>query len=204
MLLPMISLDLAHVTYGWLAAADAYPDYALPLSLFGVGIAFFTVHFLMLRGYYALERTRTVFWIQCVIAATNIVLAVAVTRAVTADDVASGLVVAYIGAYAVGATLSYALLSRLLGGLETGTLVRFLARLVLAAGVAAAVAWAVRYGVTVLWPDDESKLRALAMLLLTTTVDATLFLLLARLLRIKEVTGVLQLVSSRLGRARAA
>jgi putative peptidoglycan lipid II flippase len=204
MLLPMIALDLAHVTYGWLAAADAYPDYALPLSLFGVGIAFFTVHFLMLRGYYALERTRTVFWIQCVIAATNIVLAVVVTRAVTADDVASGLVVAYIGAYAVGATLSYALLSRLLGGLETGTLVRFLARLVLAAGVAAAVAWAVRYGVTVLWPDDESKLRALTMILVVTAVDAALFLLLARLLRIKEVTGVVQLVTSRLGRDRAA
>ncbi|HET7534163.1 MAG TPA: murein biosynthesis integral membrane protein MurJ, partial [Nocardioidaceae bacterium] len=109
-----------------------------------------------------------------------------------------------IGAYAVGATLSYALLSRLLGGLETGTLVRFLARLVLAAGVAAAVAWAVRYGVTVLWPDDESKLRALTMLLLVTAVDAALFLLLARLLRIKEVTSVVQLVTSRLGRDRAA
>ena len=30
----------------------------------------------MLRGFYALERTRTVFWVQCVIAATNIALAV--------------------------------------------------------------------------------------------------------------------------------
>ena len=36
------------------------------------GILFFTVHYLMLRGFYALERTRTVFWVQCVIAAVNI------------------------------------------------------------------------------------------------------------------------------------
>jgi putative peptidoglycan lipid II flippase len=204
LLLPMIALDLANVVYGWLAASEAYPDYAGPLALFGVGIVFFTVHFLMLRGYYSLERTRTVFWVQCVIAATNIVLAVVVTRAVTADDVASGLVVAYIGAYAVGATLSYALLSHLLGGLETGKLVRFLARLLLAAGAAAGLAWLVRYGIASVWPADGGKVRALTMLVVVTAVDVALFIPFARLLRIEEVTGVLQLVTSRLGRGRAA
>ena len=203
LLLPLIALDLANIVYGWLAASEAYPDYAPPLALFGIGIVFFTVHFLMLRGYYSLERTRTVFWVQCVIAATNIVLAIAITRAVTADDVAAGLVVAYIGAYAVGAVLSYALLSHLLGGLETGTLLRFLARLVVAAGVASAVAWAVRYGVTAAWPSG-GKVRALTLLVLVTAVDATIFLVIAKALRIKEVTGVLQLVTSRLGRGRAA
>ncbi len=203
LLLPLIALDLANIVYGWLAASEAYPDYAPPLALFGIGIVFFTVHFLMLRGYYSLERTRTVFWVQCVIAVTNIVLAIAITRAVTADDVAAGLVVAYIGAYAVGAVLSYALLSHLLGGLETGTLLRFLARLLVAAGVASAVAWAVRYGVTAAWPSG-GKVRALTLLVLVTAVDATIFLVIAKALRIKEVTGVLQLVTSRLGRGRAA
>ena len=37
---------------------------------------FFTVHYLMLRGFYALERTRTVFYIQCAVAATNVLVAV--------------------------------------------------------------------------------------------------------------------------------
>jgi putative peptidoglycan lipid II flippase len=204
LLLPLIALDLTNVVYGWLAASDAYPDYAQPLALFGVGIVFFTVHFLMLRGYYALERTRTVFWVQCVIATTNILLAVVITQAVTADDVASGLVLAYIGAYAVGATVSYALLSHLLGGLETGTLMRFLARLLVAAGAAAALAWVVRYGIAELWPDGDGKIRALTMLVLVSAVDVAVFVALARVLRIKEVTGVLQLVTSRLGRSRAA
>ena len=50
LLLPLVSRDLANVVYGWGAASEAFPDYALPLALFGVGLVFFTVHFLMLRG----------------------------------------------------------------------------------------------------------------------------------------------------------
>ncbi len=203
LLLPLISRDVAHIAYGWLAASEAYPDYARPLALFGVGLVFFTVHFLMLRGYYSLERTRTVFWVQCVIAATNIALAIVITRTVAADDVASGLVAAYVGAYAVGAVISYALLRYLLGGLETGTLVRFLVRLLVAGGIAAALAWAVRYGIAEVWPVGGSKIRALLTMILVTGVDAVVFLGLARLLRIREVTSVVGLVTSRLGRSRA-
>jgi putative peptidoglycan lipid II flippase len=95
-------------------------------------------------------------------------------------------------------------LSHLLGGLETGTLMRFLARLLVAAGAAAALAWVFRYGIAELWPDGDGKIRALTMLVLVSAVDVAVFVALARVLRIKEVTGVLQLVTSRLGRSRAA
>ena len=50
----------------------ATPLFAPTLALFGIGLVFFTVHYLTLRGFYALERTRTVFWIQCVVAVVNI------------------------------------------------------------------------------------------------------------------------------------
>ena len=200
LLLPLVARDLANVIYGWLAAADAYPDYELPLSLFGLGIVFFTVHFLVLRGYYSLERTRTVFWVQCVIAATNIGLALLFTRTVASGDVASGLVAAYAAAYAVGAAISYLLLGHLLGGLETPRLVRFLARLLLAGGLAAAVAWSVRYGVALVWPTGDGKVRALVMLVMVSAVDVVVFLMLARLLRIREVTSVMELATKRLRR----
>ena len=42
------------------------------------------MHYLTLRGFYALERNRTVFFVQCVIATANVVLAVLVVRAVDA------------------------------------------------------------------------------------------------------------------------
>ncbi|HEX5771983.1 MAG TPA: murein biosynthesis integral membrane protein MurJ, partial [Nocardioidaceae bacterium] len=203
LLLPLVSRDLANVVYGWGAASEAFPDYALPLALFGVGLVFFTVHFLMLRGFYSLERTRTVFWVQCVIAVTNIGLALAVTGLMQGDDVASGLVAAYIGAYAVGAALSYGVLRQVLGGLETPALVGFLVRLVAAAAVATGLAWAARLGLDVLWPDDDGKVRALTVLAVVSAVDLLVFLVLAKFLRIREVTSVLGLVTSRLGRGRA-
>jgi putative peptidoglycan lipid II flippase len=204
LLLPLVSQDVANIVYGWGAASEAYPEYALPMALFGVGLVFFTVHFVMLRGFYSLERTRTVFWVQCVIAATNIALAVVVTRNVAGGDVASALVVAYIGAYAVGAALSYAVLRHLLGGLETPLLVRFAAKLVVAAAAAALVAWAAGLGLDALWPGEGGKVRALVVLGVVAAVDGMAFLALARLLRIEEVNAVLRLVTSRLGRSRAA
>ena len=61
----------------------------------------------MLRGFYALERTRTVFCVQCVIAATNIVLAVLLAGHATAGGTAPALVIAYAGVVPVGAVGSY-------------------------------------------------------------------------------------------------
>ncbi|HZJ05982.1 MAG TPA: murein biosynthesis integral membrane protein MurJ [Nocardioidaceae bacterium] len=201
LLLPLIAYDLANIVYGWLAAADAFPDYAPPLSLFAIGLVFFTVHYLMLRGFYSLERTRTVFWIQCAVAATNIALAIAVTSVVSAGGTASGLVLAYVGSYAVGAVISYWLLRRLLGGLQTPALVRFLVRLLIAAGVATAVTWAGQYAAQQVWPVDDSKLQAIVMMLAVTGLDVVLFLTLARAMRITEVTSIMDLATSRLRRS---
>ena len=70
----MVAPDIANVvSFG--AGRETYRLLITSLALFGPGVLFFTVHYLMLRGFYALERTRTVFWVQCVIAATNIVVA---------------------------------------------------------------------------------------------------------------------------------
>ena len=75
LLLPLIATDISQVIWGHGAASSTFTNYAPSLALFGPGLVFFTVHYLMLRGFYALERTRTVFWIQCAVAASNIVVA---------------------------------------------------------------------------------------------------------------------------------
>ncbi|MGZ4427580.1 MAG: murein biosynthesis integral membrane protein MurJ [Nocardioidaceae bacterium] len=197
-LLPAIALDLANVVYGYGAAKDSVPDFALALALFAPGLVFFTTHYLMLRGFYAIERNRTVFWVQCVIAATNVVLAVAFTRSVDPAQTAPGLTLAYAGAYLVGAVASYLLLRHLLGGLETPQLARFLARLLLAAGVATAVAWAAKYGLQQVWLPNPGKVQAVTLLAGVSAIDVLLFLGLARVLRISEVTSVMGLVTRRL------
>jgi putative peptidoglycan lipid II flippase len=200
LLLPVIAYDLADIALGWGAALPSVPAFALSISLFAPGVVLFTTHYLMLRGFYALERTRTVFWVQCAVAGTNIVLAVAATRALSAKGTAPGLVLAYAGAYLVGAVVSYSLLRGRLGGLETPALARFLGRLLLAAGISTALAWAARVGLQQVWPTEGGKVQALVVLVITAGLDIAVFLPLARLLRITEVTSVLGLVTDRLRR----
>jgi putative peptidoglycan lipid II flippase len=207
-LLPLIALDVANLVIGYGAARPNVPSFAVSLALFAPGLVLFTTHYLMLRGFYALERTRTVFWVQCLIAITNIALAVGLTHDVSPQDTAPRLVLAYAGSYLVGAVGSYSLLRSVLGGLQTPVLVRFLARTVIAAGLATAAAALVRYGVGQLWhaptgpaaTAGTGKAQALVMLALVGSVDLAVFLTLARAMRIAEVTAVLDLLTRRLRR----
>ena len=212
LLLPLIAEDLSNVIFGYGAARGNVPDFATSLALFAPGLVLFTTHYLVLRGFYAMERTRTVFWVQCVVGATNIVLALAVTARLDAAGTAPGLVLAYAGAYLVGSVASYSLLRRVLGGLETPVLVRFLVRLLIAAGLATAIAWAARYGVRELWPtvgstdrgpgptSGSAKVQAIVMLGGSGLLDVLVFLGLARLMRITEVTDVIGALTGRLRR----
>jgi putative peptidoglycan lipid II flippase len=172
--------------------------------LFAPGLVFFTVHYLMLRGFYALERTRTVFYVQCLVAATNIALAVLATRLSSPADTAPGLVLAYAGSYAVGAVCSFLVLRTVLGGLDVHRLVRFLVRIVIAAGLAALVALLARELLTAAWESEQepllSKLRALVLVGVPGIVDVTVLLVLAWAMRITEVTEVTALVTRRLRR----
>jgi putative peptidoglycan lipid II flippase len=199
LLLPLVAHDVSNLIWGYAAAKNTFDDFAVALALFAPGLVFFTSHYLMLRGFYSLERTRTVFWVQCVIAATNIVLAILLTRHSSPAGTAPGLVIAYGGAYAIGAVCSYLLLRHVLGGLETPALARFLVRLVVAAGAAALVGLAVRYGFEQSWPGD-GKLRAVVVMSSITLAGAGVYLTLSRVLKITEVTGILRLVARRLGR----
>jgi putative peptidoglycan lipid II flippase len=208
LLLPLVALDLSNLMIGYGAARPAVPAFAVSLALFAPGLVFFTSHYLMLRGFYALERTRTVFWVQCVIAVTNIVLAVVLTRHASPSDTAPGLVIAYAASYLLGAACSFSLLRHVLGGLGTPVLIRFLVRLLIAAGLATLVAWLARYGVQQLWPADtgpaatsgSGKLQAGTALAVTALVDGLVFLALARAMRITEVTGVIGLLTRRVRR----
>jgi putative peptidoglycan lipid II flippase len=195
-LMPLIAGDVANtVSFG--AVRDNFQLFTLSLALFGPAILLFTVHYLMLRGFYALERTRTVFFIQCAVAATNIVVAVALVSATDPEHTSPALVVAYAASYAVGSVLSYAVLRRLLGGLETPTLLRFLVRAGVAVGISTAAAFVVLRLLGVLGSEPGNAVAALRAMVVT-AVDVGVFVVLARFLHLREVTEVVDMVSRRL------
>ncbi|HWJ83688.1 MAG TPA: murein biosynthesis integral membrane protein MurJ [Nocardioides sp.] len=200
-LLPVVAPEIAQVIWGHGATADSWDRFVPSLSLFGAGLVFFTVHYLTLRGYYALELNRRVFWIQCVIAAVNIVTAVVLVRQVGAGETAPMLVVAYTTAYAVGAAISFGLLTRRLGVIRLGDLGRFLGRLLVATafstGVAVLAAWPVRHGLDQLPGHGSWPLAAVAGVLIA-LADVVAFVAAAKVLRLDEVTSVLTTVTGRL------
>ncbi len=197
LLLPFVARDLAHLLFSFGAGRTTYGNFTSPLALFGFGLVFFTIHYLTLRGFYALERTRTIFWVQCVIGAVNATLAIVLVATSSPAHTVPALVVAYTIAYAVGASVSWRLLHRLLGVAPGGELVGFLRRLLSAVAVTTAVTALAWWGLAQLGPDPSygiAFVRALAL----TLVSVLTFVLMARALRLREVTDVLELVSRRL------
>jgi putative peptidoglycan lipid II flippase len=197
MALPLLSYDSAKVLFGYAATSQTFDNYVASMILLGPGVVFFTVHYLMLRGFYALELNRTVFFIQCGIAATNVVVAVVLVHRATAAQTSPALVVAYGASYLVGSAVSYAMLARRLGGLETPESVRFLVRLVIAGGISTLVAWLVGR-VLPGSGDDISHLTAAFRLVALAGIDVVVFLWMARILHLREVTTVVDLVVRRL------
>jgi putative peptidoglycan lipid II flippase len=202
-LLPVVAHDIANVVWGHGAAADDFPRYAPSLGLFGAGLVFFTVHYLMLRGFYALEETRTVFFIQCAVALTNIVAALVLVSRTDPEQTSPALVLAYTAAYVVGSAVSYGVLRARLGGLDSPRLLRFLVRLALVVVVSTGVALAAALGLHALVDDAPWPVAALRAAVVTVT-DVAVFLVLARAMRLHEVTSVIESVTRRVRRSPAA
>ncbi|NYI80204.1 murein biosynthesis integral membrane protein MurJ [Nocardioides panzhihuensis] len=198
-LIPVLSEDIAHLLFGYGAGADAFKDYAPTLSIFAAGLVFFTIHYLLLRGFYSLEQNRTVFFIQCAVATTNIVAALVLTRAVSAEYTAPALAGAYTLAYLVGSVVSYVVLKRTLGDLDGRGLLGFLARLVMVTAVAAAAAWLLRTALGMI-NDEPTMVLALIGAAIVGALHLGMLLLGAQAAQVKELTSMVQQVSRRLRR----
>jgi putative peptidoglycan lipid II flippase len=107
------------------------------LSAFALGLVPFTVHYQLLRGFYAFEDTRTPVTINVWIAGSNIALAFVVHELLPDRWVSVALAASYSLSYLVGVGISARKLSRRIGPLGAEVL-RAYDRLIVA-GVASAV-----------------------------------------------------------------
>ncbi|MBO0842567.1 MAG: murein biosynthesis integral membrane protein MurJ [Nocardioides sp.] len=198
-LLPVLSVDIAHVLFGWGAGASAFRDYGPTLAVLAPGMVFFTIHYLLLRGFYSLEKNRTVFYIQCCVAATNIVAAMVFTRLVDPHYTAAALAGAYGCSYLVGAVVSYVVLHRTLGDLDGAKLVGYLGRLLGITIVAAAAAWVLRSGLGRI-NDDPSLLLTIIGAIVVSMVHFGMLLLGAQAAQVRELNAMVRQVTRRLRR----
>ena len=142
---------------------------------------------------------QAVFLIQCAVSAANILAAVLLVANTDDRDTSPALVGAYACAYLVGSVVSALVLRKAVGGLSVAGgsgWPAYLGRLLLAALAAAGLALGVRLLLPDL-PDDPSTVRAVLELALLSGVAVGFFLLLARVLKITEVTSVISTVLRR-------
>ncbi|WP_354641563.1 murein biosynthesis integral membrane protein MurJ [Kitasatospora camelliae] len=177
--------------------ADGARMIGFMLSAFALGLIPFSVQYVLLRGFYAYEDTRTPFSNTVWVAAVQAGIAALCFVALPAEWAVTGMAFGYGVAYAVGVAVALPRLKARIGGLDTGRISRTYVRLAIASVPAAAAGVAVEVALLGLvhgWAGSVITLVAAG------AVQVALFLVIARRMRIEELNSLLGMVRSRLGR----
>jgi putative peptidoglycan lipid II flippase len=191
----VLGLPLAHLVFGFGQGAKDASFVGGALMALAIGLVPFTVQYVCLRAFYALEDTRSTFFLQCLIAGTNVVLGVAAVLLLDNPAlVATGLACSYSAAYVIGLPVSFSRLRRKLPDLDAEELIKHCIRLLFAVSPAAIAAWLISWVFTT---QFDSRLMLALGLVIAGVVAVGLFLLMARLMRIHEVREIIVTVLRR-------
>ncbi|MGY5011583.1 murein biosynthesis integral membrane protein MurJ [Streptomyces sp. 900105755] len=169
------------------------------LMAFALGLVPYSVQYVLLRGFYAYEDTRTPFFNTLVVALVNAAGSFTAYLLLPARWAVTGMALTYGLAYVIGVGVAWKRLRDRLGGdLDGHRVVRTYARLVGAALPASLAAGSV--AARLMTAVHAPAVAALTALAAGATVLIALFLLLARVLRISEVDAMVDMVRTRLGR----
>lgn len=169
------------------------------LMAFALGLIPYSVQYVVLRGFYAYEDTRTPFYNTVIVAAVNAAASAVSYVALPSRWAVVGMAASYGLAYAVGVGVAWRRLRNRLGGdLDGGRVLRTYARLCLAAVPGALAAGAVAYAV--LNGLGSNALSSLVALGGGGFVLLAVFFVAARKMRIEELNAMVGMVRGRFGR----
>ncbi|MFF5919462.1 murein biosynthesis integral membrane protein MurJ [Streptomyces flavochromogenes] len=169
------------------------------LMAFGLGLIPYSVQYVVLRGFYAYEDTRTPFYNTVIVAAVNAAASAICYVVLPAQWAVVGMAASYGLAYAVGVGIAWRRLRKRLGGDLDGThVMRTYARLCMASVPAAIVSGAVGFGLLKLL--GEGALGSLVALIVGGAVLLGVFFVAAKRMRITELNTLVGMVRGRLGR----
>jgi len=167
------------------------------LSAFALGLIPYSVQYVLLRGFYAYEDTRTPFSNTVWVALTQAATAVLCWFLLPAQWAVTGMAFGYGLSYAVGVAVALPKLKARVGGLDSGRIAKTYVRLAIASLPAAAVGLTVELlllGVLNGWLGD------VLTLVVAAGAQLAVFLLIARKMRIEELNALTGMVRRRLGR----
>ncbi|MFJ5224246.1 murein biosynthesis integral membrane protein MurJ [Streptomyces sp. NPDC088400] len=169
------------------------------LMAFALGLIPYSIQYVVLRGFYAYEDTRTPFYNTVIVAAVNAAASTVCYVVLPSRWAVVGMAASYGLAYAVGVGVAWRRLKNRLGGdLDGGRVLRTYARLCLASVPGALAAGAVAYAV--LDRLGSGALGAVAALIGGGIVLLGVFFVSAKKMRIEELNAMVGMVRGRLGR----
>ncbi|MBN9104980.1 MAG: murein biosynthesis integral membrane protein MurJ [Propionibacteriaceae bacterium] len=185
---------ISAIIYGHGAGAADYHVVAWALAMFAIGLIPYTIQYLYLRAFYALDNTRTPFLLQIPISGANALLAVLLVLAW--DDpqtVPARLALSYTLAYVVGLFITHRALKRRLPLLDGRKIAAHAGLLALATLPAAALAWVITW-----WFDRyDSRLLQLLGLALAALLAVLAFFFTAKRLGVPETASMLDILRRR-------
>jgi murein biosynthesis integral membrane protein MurJ len=185
---------IARVPYGNGVGAGDYHLVSWALMAFGVGLVPFTIQYLYLRAFYALDNTKTPFLLQIWVSGANVVLAIAfVTPWDDPATVAARLALAYSASYLIGVFLTHQALRRRLPELDGLAVLRHLGRLSVPTIAAVALAWVVTW----LFAGNASALLRLAGFALAAAAAVLVFFFVAKRMGVPEAASLLDVLRRR-------
>ncbi|WP_395295165.1 murein biosynthesis integral membrane protein MurJ [Kitasatospora hibisci] len=193
---PAIGRSIYAVGGGESVLNDA-TNVGLMLSAFALGLIPYSAQYVMLRGFYAYEDTRTPFSNTVWVAACQAAFSLICWLTLPAEWVVTGMAFGYGLAYAVGVTVAVPKLKKKIGGLDTKRIGRTYTRLALASVPAAVVGVGVSLAVQQV---IGGWLGSLLTLVAAGGLQLAVFVLVAKKLRIEELNAMLGMVRGRLGR----
>jgi putative peptidoglycan lipid II flippase len=179
------------------SAAHGTTAVGFMLSAFALGLIPYSVQYVLLRGFYAYEDTRTPFSNTVWVAATQAGTAVLCYLVLPAQWAVTGMALGYGAAYVVGVAVAVPKLKRRIGGLDTGRITKTYVRLVIACVPAGLAGFLLALGLSSVL---SGWLGSVVTVVLAGAVQLTLFTALARRMRIEELNAMIGMVRSRLGR----
>ncbi|WP_329582097.1 murein biosynthesis integral membrane protein MurJ [Kitasatospora sp. NBC_01250] len=179
------------------SAAHGTTAVGFMLSAFALGLIPYSVQYVLLRGFYAYEDTRTPFSNTVWVAVTQAATALVCFLLLPAQWAVTGMALGYGASYVVGVAVALPKLKQRIGGLDTARIAKTYVRLALACLPAAVVGLLLSL---VLRSLLDGWTGSVMTVLVAGAGQVAVFLAVARRLRIEELTTVIGMVRGRLGR----
>jgi len=194
-LLLCMGSQLGVILYGHGAAShDQGAAVGYVSSMFAIGLPAFSIFYVLLRTYYAQENTKTPFMYNLGFNLLHMGIGLTLFYTVSPQYRVPSLAVGYSLGYIIICAFTWTRVAKRLPQMQSAKLVRLLARVTVAVSIPALLGWVLSGWLIA----SNTTVDALKQMILFATVLAVGYLLLAKIMRIHEITGmVAQLVRRR-------